>query len=80
MITSFHRGGKRCGGRGLAVGVGLGVPVGLGVTVEVSIAVGVGVGSGVGVGVGSGPACTANDPMSMRPLRRRQKLGPALII
>ena len=74
MITSFHRGGKRCGGRGLAVGVGLGVPVGLGVTVEVSIAV------GVGVGVGSGPACTSNDPMSMRPLRRRQKLGPALII
>ena len=67
-------------GGGVTVGVAVAVAVGLGgtVAVGVTVAVGAGVGDAVGVAVGVGvaPACTSNEPASMRPLRTRQKLGP----
>ena len=71
-------------GRGLGVATGLGVreALGVGVAVAAAVAVGVGLDVGVGeavaVGVGLGvvPCCTSNEPLSMRPLRRRQKTGP----
>ena len=83
---SYGRGGGV--GRGLvggvflgvrvALGVAVAVAVGVGVNVAVAVAVAVGVSDAVGVGVGLGvvPACTSNDPTSMRPLRTRQKSGP----
>ena len=46
-------------GRGCGVGRGLGVGVKLGVA------------EGVGVGVGFDPACSSNEPTSIRPLRTR---------
>jgi hypothetical protein len=63
---------------GSAVGVGVNVAVAVGVNVAVGVALDVGVGEAVGVGVGLGvvPACTSNDPLSIRPLRTRQKSGP----
>ena len=65
-------------GRGAGVGRsrGIGVARGVGVGVEVGVEVGVGVAVAVGVGVGVLPACTSNEPISMRPLRTRQKSGP----
>src|SRR5262249_37910300 len=73
-------------GLGVAVTVGVDVVVAVGVTVGVDVIVGVavgvgldvGVGDAVGVGVGLGvvPVCTSNDPLSIRPLRTRQKVGP----
>jgi len=76
---------------GLGVGVGLGVVVGVAVGVdvgvdgggvvvvvgvEVGVKVAVAVAVAVGVAVGVVPACTSNDPTSMRPFRTRSKPGP----
>jgi hypothetical protein len=58
----------------LAVGVAVGVVVGVAVAVGIAVAVGVAV--DVAVGVGVVPACTSNEPTSIRPLRTRQKSGP----
>jgi hypothetical protein len=71
MARSYH------GGPGRACGVGRGLGVALGVAVGVAVAVGVTVGvtEGVAVGVGNGP-CTSNEPMSIRPVTTRSKLGP----
>jgi len=62
--------------RGRGVGVTRGIGVGVGVTVGVGLDVGVGEAVGVGVGLGVVPCWTSNDPLSMRPLRTRQKSGP----
>ena len=60
----------------VVVGVTVGVDVIVGVAVGVGLDVGVGDAVGVRVGLGVVPACTSNDPLSIRPLRRRQKSGP----
>ena len=75
---SYGRGAGVGRARGVGVTRGTCVAVGVAVAVAVAVAVGVGVGEAVGVGVGDGvvPACTSNDPTSMRPLRMRQKTGP----
>src|SRR5262249_31954170 len=60
----------------VSVGVGVAVAVGVGVTLGVGLDVGVGEAVGVGVGLGVVPCCTSNDPLSICPLRTRQKSGP----
>jgi hypothetical protein len=54
--------------------VGLAVDVGVGEAVLVAVAVGVDV--DVGLGVGVPPACTSNEPMSIRLPLTRSKPGP----
>ena len=65
---------------GVTVGVAVAVGVGLGGRVAVAVTVGVDVGVGdavaVAVGVGVAPACTSNEPISIRPLRMRENPGP----
>jgi hypothetical protein len=71
-----------CIGVAVGVTVGLAVAVGVGVGGRVAVAVAVGVDVGVGnavavaVGVGVAPACTSNEPISIRPLRMRENPGP----
>jgi hypothetical protein len=61
----------------VGVGVGVGVVVGVNVAVAVGAAVTVGVGVfGVAVGVGVVPACTSNEPLSIRPFTTRLNPGP----
>ena len=60
----------------LGVGEGLAVDVGVGDTVAVAVGVDVGVGEAVGLGVGVPPACTSNEPMSIRLPLTRSKPGP----
>src|SRR5213596_483042 len=55
----------------MGVGVAVAVGVGVGVRVAVAVVVGVGVVDAVGVGVGVPPACTSNEPLSIRPLTTR---------
>ena len=67
-------------GVGVTVGVAVAVAVGLGgtVAVGVTVAVGAGVGDAVGVAVGVGvaPACTSNEPLSIRLFTTRLNPGP----
>ena len=68
VLSDTTEGYDRGGGMGRSRGVGanLGVPVG--VTVGVTV--------GVAVGVPTGPACTSNEPVSIRPSLTRSKPGP----
>src|SRR5207245_7574142 len=65
-------------GRGLGLGCSRGTGVGRGVAdgVDVTVGVEVAVAVALGVGVGVPPACTSNEPLSIRPLTTRSKPGP----
>ena len=63
-------------GGGVAVAVAVAVGVDVGVAVAVAVTVAVAVGAGLGVGVGEVPACSSNEPLSVRPFTSRSKPGP----